>query len=152
MAIYILGTQCLLDIAKKDGNKAQQWFEALAGQGIQFGDVCISALSIAQLRFFFDKHPPATPGDRQLQANVALLTAQFETADAVIGLSVAAAKYWAHSIGENLIYHHPRQRPMGTEALVLATVAVGHQGTSCTLADRLQPVHTQLGITVHDPY
>jgi hypothetical protein len=87
MAIYLLGTRCLFDIAKNDGNKAQQWYDDLAKRNLHFGDVLISAFSVALVRFHFDDNPPADPATRQLQANVNYLIDQFKVADAVVGCS-----------------------------------------------------------------
>jgi hypothetical protein len=153
MATYVLGTQCLLDIAKKDGNKAQLWYEALAAQGVYFGDVCISAFSVALIRFHFDDKPPSTPGDRQLQSNVNHLIDQFKTAGAVIGCSPDALYYWADNLGQGVQYDQPPPaHDVGAEAIVLATIAVAPLSAQYTLVDRRQAVHQQLTITVHDPY
>jgi hypothetical protein len=152
MATYVLGTRCLLDIAKKDGNKAQLWYEGLAAQGVHFGDVCISAFSVALIRFLFDDHPPVTPGDRQLQVNNRLID-QFKTADAVLGCSQDAVYYWAENLGEGLEYDQPPpSRKIGSEALVLATVATAPRSAQYRLVDRLQSIHSQLIISVFDPY
>jgi hypothetical protein len=153
MAIFVLGTQCLLDIAKKDGNKAQQWYDALAGRGVHFGDVCISAFSVAVVRFFFDDNPPSTPADRQLKTNVNHLIDLFKTAGAVIGCSTEAIYYWADNLGNGVQYDQPPPaKDIGVETLLLATLTVAHPSTQYTLVDRRQAVHQQLNITVHDPY
>jgi len=153
MAMYVLGTQCLLDIAKKDGNPAQRWFEGLAARNIHLGDVCISAISVVFLRFYFDDHPPQSPATRQLQTNLNLLIDQFKTAGAVLGCSREAVYYWADTLGNNVQYDQPPPaRAIDIEALVLATVAVPPPGRQYTLVDRAQAVHQQLSIAVHDPY
>lgn len=150
---YVLGTQCLLDIAKQDGNKAHLWYEALAAQGIYFGEVCISAFSVALIRFLFDDNPPRTPGDRQLQFNVTHLIDEFKTAGAVIGCSPDAVFYWAANLGQGVQYDQPPPaRDIGSEALVLATIAVAPAGSQYVLVDRRQSVHKQITISVLDPY
>jgi hypothetical protein len=153
MAIFILGTQCLLDIAKQDGNKAQQWYAGLAARNLLLGDVCISAFSVAQLRFFFDDNPPTTPADRQLQTNVNLLIDQFKLAGAVLGCSVEAVDYWAEKLGNGCQYDQPPPaKNIEIEALVIATVATAHPGIQYILVNRRQAIHQQLNISVLDPY
>ena len=153
MATYVLGTRCLLDIARNDRNRAQLWYESLAAQGVHFGDVCISAFSVALIRFFFDENPPQLPGDRQLQVNVNHLIAQFKTAGAVLDCSAEAVYYWANNLGQGVQYDQPApSRDIGAEALILATIAVAPLSAQYTLVDRRQPVHLTMTINVHDPY
>lgn len=154
MAVFLLGTQCLLDIAKHDGNKAQQWYEGLQKQGLHFGDVRISAFSVALIRFLFDSKPPSTPNERQLQINVNLLIERFKNAGAVVGCTAEAVYYWADNLGDAVQYDQPPPaREIGAEALVIATVAVSqHPSLQYTLVDRGQALHQALSIPVYDPY
>jgi hypothetical protein len=155
MTIYLLGTQCLLDIAKKDGNKAEQWYKSLATQGLYLGsDVYISAFSVVQLRFFFVNHPPVTAGDRTLISNVEKLIRKFKNAGGVLGCPAEAAYYWAERLGEHVTYDQPQppRKLPAEEAVVLATAAVNNGGNSCVLVDRRQQIHQTLNIRVHDPY
>lgn len=150
--ILILGTQCLVDVAKGDGNPAHAWYDLQEQKGVQFGDICISAFSIAQMKFFFAKNPPGDADEKALEANLNSLFSDFETAGAVIGCSPAAANYWADFLDEVVIYDLPSPHEVGTEAIVIATVAAGHEGIPCRLVDLLQPIHKQLNISVYDPY
>jgi len=153
MAIYVLGTQCLLDIAKKDGNRAQIWFDGMAARNQHFGDVTISAYSVALVQFLFEDHPPVTLADRQLKINVDLLIDQFKITHAVLDCSKEAIYYWAHNLGRGIQYDQPPPAiEIGAEALVLATVATPPPGVQYTLVDRRQTVHQQLALSVHDPY
>jgi hypothetical protein len=153
MTIYVLGTQCLLDIAKNDGNEAHRWFERLASQGVHVSDLRISACSIALLRFHFDDNPPRTPGDHQLQVNLNRLITRFKNAHAVLGCSMESICYWADNLGDSITYDRPPPRKLiGVEALVLATVATGDPVNPYTLVDRHQTIHQQLNIATFDPY
>jgi hypothetical protein len=155
MKTYLIGTQCLLDIAKKDGNKASQWYDSLASQGLYLGThVLISAFSVAQLRFFFHKHPAITPGDWSLIRNVNKVIRIFENAGGVLGCPAEAAYYWAETLGPSVTYNRPpppRALP-AEEAIVVATAAVHNGGHSYVLVDREQEIHQVLRIAVHDPY
>jgi hypothetical protein len=153
MPPYLLSTRCLYNIALQNKNKAQLWFESLVHQGLHFGDFCISAFSIPQIRFYFDHFPPQKPGDRQVQANFYKLVTQFSNAQAIIGCPPEAALYWANTLGEDVMYDEPPPPwDIGTEVLVLATAAVMHNGTRYTLVEREQPLHRKLKLLIHDPY
>jgi hypothetical protein len=154
MTIYLLGTQCLFDIAKKDGNEAEVWYNSLALRGLYLGDVRISAFSVAYLRFYFDQHPSLTRGDRQLKKNVEALIDKFKNAGAVMGCPPQAAYYWAERLGYTVTYDRPpppREIPF-EEVIVVATAAASPNGNSYVLVDRRQTVHEDLKIPVHDPY
>ena len=155
MKTYLIGTQCLLDNAKNDGNKARHWYDSLASKGLYLGThVLISAFSVAQLRFFFQKHPAITAGDRSLIRNVNKFIRKFENAGGVLGCPAEAAYYWADTLGPSVTYHQPpppRALP-AEEAIVVATAAVQNGGHSYVLVDREQQIHQALQISVHDPY
>jgi hypothetical protein len=155
MKFYLLGTQCLFDIAKDDGNKARRWYNSLATRGLYLGsDVRISAFSVAQLTFHFKKTPAITAGDLSVIANVKRLIRKFENAGAVLGCPAEAAYYWAERLGEVVTYDQPpppRELP-AEEAIVVATAAVTNGGYDCVLVDHLQQIHKTLHIAVHDPY
>jgi hypothetical protein len=153
MEILILGTQCLYDIAKRDGNAAHQWYVRQELTGVHFGDICISAFSIAQVIMSFANNPPSTPNEKSLEFNLHSLINDFETADAVIGCSPAAARYWAEYLPAPVMYDNPPPPyAVGTEAIVIATVAAGHEGIPCRLVDRLQLIHQSLNLKVLDPH
>src|SRR5260370_30540063 len=95
MARYLLGTNCLLDIALQNQGAANRWFAGKAPQpGLFVGDVAISAFSVAAIRAFYRATPPTTPKGRVHEENVSKLIRQFEVVDAIEGVSPPAVSFW----------------------------------------------------------
>lgn len=156
MARYLLGTQCLMDVALLNDGAAHRWFSGRSAQpGLFVGDVAISAFSVAAIRAFFRQRPPTSVETKQHESNLGRLIRQFEVADAVEGASPAAVFFWDSQAQVALTYDVPGhgQRALGfEEKFVLATALKGNHGRGFILVDRAQAVHHALGVTVYDPY
>jgi hypothetical protein len=158
--IYLLGTQCFLDIAKRNKNPAQLWFAEQERKGVRFGAICISPITIALARYEFKADPPASIAAVTFAKNVNVLIQQFTAASAIADFSADAADFWVDRILGNVVTYEssgrrnlpPRQVPIGPEAMVVATAGAGKRGVPFTLVDRKQAVHSRLRIDVLDPY
>jgi hypothetical protein len=158
--IYLLWTQCFLDIARRNRNPAQAWFAEQERNGVRFGAICISPITIALARYEFKIDPPATVAAVTFVKNVNVLIQRFTNAGAIREFSADAAEFWADRIlGTVVTYEYPgrrglppRQVPIGPEAMVIATAGAGSRGVPFTLVDRKQAIHSSLHIDVHDPY
>lgn len=156
MAYYLLGTNCLLDIARLNNGPAHRWYLSRAAQeGLFPEDVVISAFSVALIEDLFRRTPPTTPAEKQLADNVFSLIEQFRLDGAIVGASQEVVAYWSRQLHGEIPYPTPRY-PDDTagfeEKFVIATAKVGNEGRGYILVDRKREVHEQLGLLVHDPY
>ena len=155
MAKYLLGTACLLDIARNEG-RAYDWYHGLEEQeGIFSADVEISAFSIACIELHYVEEPPQSARESTLKQNVWILINQFRIEDAIVGATPDVIEYWSRYLNHNILYPSP-EYPDDTlgfeEKLVLATAKVGNDGRGYILVDRKRDVHAELELLVHDPY
>ena len=155
MATFLLGTACLLDIARREG-PAYDWYRGLEEQeGIFYPEVVISAFSVVCLQTQFAEEPPQTPRESVLKANVDTLISQFRLADAIVGADPDVIQYWAENLNYDISYPspgYPEDKLGFEEKLVLATAVVGNEGRGYILVDRRRDVHADLPLLLHDPY
>ena len=156
MAYHLLGTGCLLDIARLNQGPAHRWYLSRAAQqGLFPDDIVISAFSVAQIEAHFRANPPETPAESQLEENVSRLIKQFALDDAIVGASPSVIEYWSRHL--NFAIPYPTQKfpddMLGfEEKLVLATAKKGNEGRGYILVDYKRDIHDQLQLLVHDPY
>jgi hypothetical protein len=156
VAYYLLGTGCLLDIARYNHGPAHKWFLSRAAQhGLFPDDVVISAFSVAQIEALFRANPPSTPAESQLAENAFQLIKQFALDDAIVGATKNVIDYWSRHLNFPIPYPTPKYPDdmLGfEEKLVLATAKEGNEGRGYILVDHKRDIHDQLGLLVHDPY
>lgn len=155
MATYLLGTACLVDIARGEG-PAHAWYSRLEEQeGLFVPHVEISAFSVAAIELQYEAEPPTTTRESTLKQNVVELINQFRLDGAVVGATPAVVEYWTQYLNAEISYPSPGfpDDVLGfEEKLVLATAKVGNEGRGYILVDRKRPVHDELELLVHDPY
>ena len=155
MATFLLGTACLLDIARHEG-RAYDWYRGLEAQeGIFAANVEISAFSVACIELQYAAEPPQSTRESTLRQNVGILIHQFRIEDAIVGATPEVIEYWIKYLNYDIPYPSPGY-PDDTlgfeEKLVLATAKVGNDGRGYILVDRTRPIHAELELLVHDPY
>ncbi len=155
MATYLLGTACLLDIARYEG-PAYDWYRGLEQQeGIFPPNVEISAFSVACIELQYAAEPPQSTRESTLKENVGILIKQFRIESAIVGATPDVIEYWTQYLNYDLSYPSPGY-PDDTlgfeEKFVLATAKVGNEGRGYILVDRKRPIHAELELLVHDPY
>lgn len=155
MATYLLGTACLLDIARNEG-PAYDWYRGLEAQeGIFAANVEISAFSVACIELQYAEAPPQSMRESVLKQNVGILINQFRMEDAIVGTAPDVVEYWSRYLNGDIPYPSPGYPDdvLGfEEKLVLATAKVGNEGRGYILVDRWRRVHEELELIVHDPY
>jgi hypothetical protein len=155
VATYLLGTACLVDIARGEG-PAYEWYRGLEEQeGLFAPNIEISAFSVAAIELQFATEPPATTRESTLRQNLVGLISQFRIDDAIVGATPAVIEYWTQYLNYAIPYPSPGfpDDVLGfEEKLVLATAKAGNDGRGYILVDRKRPVHDELELLVHDPY
>jgi hypothetical protein len=155
VATYLLGTACLVDIARGEG-AAYEWYRGLEAQeGLFAPNVEISAFSVAAIELQFEAEPPRTPRESTLKQNLVALVSQFRIDGAIVGAAPDVIEYWSQRLNYDIPYPEPGfpDDVLGfEEKLVLATAKVGNEGRGYILVDRKRPVHDDLELLVHDPY
>lgn len=172
MPQYLLATQTLVDIAKRDGNAAIKWIEEahLRDPMVDEADVFISAVTPALLTRVFRLEPRTAEHVSIRQACEALID-RFVQAGQVADVTKGIADTWAELMPIALEYEKridaERARQEGTpptpplghyslgEKLVFATAMKGTEGRPYILVTRRQPAHDALigmGLEIEDPY
>ena len=155
MATFLLGTACVVDIARGEG-PAYEWYRALEAQeGLFVPNVEISAFSAAAIELQYAAEPPQTTRESTLKQNVAALISQFRIDNAIVGATPEVIEYWSKYLNYDIPYPLPDfpDELLGfEEKLVLATAKAGNEGRGYILVDRKRPVHDELELLVHDPY
>ena len=155
MATYLLGTACLVDIARGEG-PAYEWYRGLEAQeGLFVPNVEISAFSVAAIELQYAAEPPTTTRESTLKQNLVGLINQFRIDSAIVGATPTVVEYWTQYLNYDSPYPAPGfpDDVLGfEEKLVLATAKAGNDGRGSILVDRRRPVHDELEQLVHDPY
>jgi hypothetical protein len=164
MARYLLGTQCLMDVAKSIGLPPQRWFETAAKRGIDRSDVFISAVSPMILRTAFETAAKRS-ADAATKANYAairkntdILTGRLVSAGSVVPMTKEIADRWGELLELKLTYENKTGEVAEykfPEKLVFATAMVGIDGVPFSLVEKSQQAHgalAALGLLVEDPY
>jgi hypothetical protein len=149
MPQYLLATQTLVDIAKRDGNSAVKWIEEghLKDPAVDDADVYISAVTPGLLRNLFRREPPSAELAALHEACDALID-RFVQAGQVVDVTKAIADTWADLMAMTLEYERPANQGTGRyslgERLVFATAIRGVEGRPFLLVARRQPAHAVL--------
>lgn len=164
MPQYLLATQTLLDIAKRDGNPAYQWFDtATPDRGVPVEDILISAVSPAIIEHSFRTRPSSIEL-RHFHDLVVRTVDRFVRAGLVVDITKDIADMWGRLHAEQLTYEispaaadQPRQTGLyaSHEKFVFATALIGIGGRPLTLVTRVHDAHRQLaaiGLLTEDPY
>ena len=96
MPQYLLATQTLVDVAKRDGNSAVRWIEEghLKDPSIDDADVYISAVTPGLLRNLFRREPASAEIAAHREACDALID-RFVQAGQVVDVTKSIADTWA---------------------------------------------------------
>lgn len=155
MPRYLLGSQCLVDIAKRSALPPELWLNGADDRGIDGRDIYISAVTPMIVARGLKEDDPNFAGmrdnldgliDRYMQWNqVAPVTKKIaDEWGKILDLSL----HYVNSKGEKKLYAFH-------EKLVLATAIEGLNGRPFTLVERHQPAHDVLaprGLVLEDPY
>src|SRR5580658_4430930 len=143
MPHYLLGSQCLLDIAKGIGQPPQVWLQSAGERGIDGADIYISAVTPMILAATFDA-AAQSPVNQRLRDNAERLVQRYVQQNQVAPVTKEIADQWGkllpldlthgESSGIVKLYRYP-------EKLVFATAIVGIGGRAFTLVDRRQQAH-----------
>ena len=98
MATYLLGTACLVDIARGEG-PAYEWYRGLEEQeGLFVPNVEISAFSVAAIELQYAAEPPTTTRESTLTQNLVGLITAFRIASALVGATPSVGVDWRQSL------------------------------------------------------
>lgn len=159
MARYLLGSQCLVDFAKRLDLPPERWLLTAADRSIDARDIYISAVTPMIIGAAFDK-ALQTPELECLRSNVDTLIERYVARDLVAPVTKSIADLW----GKLLVLTTPLTYVSGAgkaeeyhfhEKLVFATAIEGMSGRPFILVERRQKAHdtlAPLGIVVEDPY
>lgn len=163
MPQYLLATQTLVDIAKRDGNAAITWIEQghLRDPFVDDADVFISAITPGLLTTLFRRAPRTAENVSVRQACEAVID-RFVQSGQVVDVTKVIADTWAELMPMTLEYEKqgtPLPGARGSyslgERLVFATAIKGTEGRPYYLVTRRQPAHDALigiGLEIEDPY
>ncbi|HYL76640.1 MAG TPA: hypothetical protein VEU96_20670 [Bryobacteraceae bacterium] len=157
MAWYLLGSQCLIDIAKRIDLPPERWLAAAGERGIDGKEIYISAVTPMILASAFERaHQNAAL--QALRENTEILITRLARSGQVAPVTMDIADRWGKllkltleyiaSPGHTKPYHDP-------ERLVLATAIEGLLGRPFVLVEKRQPAHgalASLGLVLEDPY
>ncbi|MDP6344272.1 MAG: hypothetical protein QF578_06580 [Alphaproteobacteria bacterium] len=157
MPRYLLGSQCLVDIARRVQSPAEQWFATAGERGIDASDVYISAVTPMILRSTFKAAAPS-PTVTAIRENSENLVNRFARSRQLAPVTQEIADRW----GQLLDFDLSRETADGEtklyrfqEKLVLATAIEGLDGRPFVLVDKRQSAHDKLaplGLDLEDPY
>ena len=151
MARYLLGNQCLVDIAKMRGLPPERWFATLEERGIDSRDVRISAVT----PMFLDAVLREEEGAQALHAvalrkNCEKLIGRLLKSSEAVPVTKEVADLWGVLRGTKDLQEYR------TEALLVwATAIEGLDGRPFVLVDKREAVHAhleRLGLSLEDPY
>lgn len=157
MPRYLLGSQCVLDIAKRIGCPPEQWFLATDKRGINARDVYISAVTPMILASAFAR-VEQTPDIAAIRANSDKLITRFDRAGRIAPVTKEIADRWGELLEFDLTYETADGETKlyrFHQKLVLATAIEGLDGRPFTLVDKRQKAHQDLeslGLVLEDPH
>jgi predicted nucleic acid-binding protein len=153
MRRYLLGVQCLLDIAKHADLPAERWMESAEARGIDMNDIYISAASPMILLSALDK-APASGYIQQLRENVETIVQRFVDRKLIAPVTKEIADRWGKILPQPLTYNDDAgvtHKYTFHEKLILATALEGIEGRPFVLVDRRQEAHRELNLDLEDP-
>ena len=163
MARYLLSSNAVLDIVRKQGKPAQRWLEAVTAAGTDARDVCISAvvpmnvlglleMKIAEARAGASKSLPAL---RDLEENFRNYVLDLAADDRIVPMDHHIAERWGILLNSEITYVDAEGRPYSigsAEKLEIATAIVGRHGIPFVYVTQKQAAHADLpGLVVESP-
>lgn len=153
MSAYLLSSQSILDIAKRQNLPAESWLEASAGRGIFEADICISCvtpmtilhsiqMNVSKARVAKD---PKLIEYTHLLQNAQILLAKFDQDDRIVPMDSLVATLWGDLLDLRITYANPAGEPYditSAEKVELATAAVGRNGHGFIYVDKHQAAHS----------
>jgi predicted nucleic acid-binding protein len=164
MPRYLLGTQSVIDAAKRLGRPPEHWMHTAATRGIYEDDVVISAVTAVNLQMGLNvalAKATTTAEKFRLDAikkNAEELIDRFVRGGHVIPVTKEIADRWGELLDYDLFFKTEDGRGAKykfDEKLVFATAIVGAAGIPFILVDKHQAAHDDLaalGLLVEDPY
>lgn len=164
MPRYLIGTNCLVEIAKGTKRPPQLWLDNAVHRLIDQTDIYISAVTpmILNVAFEFQKREASDAARSlqlaQLHSNVTTLVDRFVAMSLVAPVTKEIADTWGELLPLELGFQNAKGRPDRynfQEKLVLATAIRGINGRPFTLLERRDSAHQALesrGLVVEDPY
>jgi predicted nucleic acid-binding protein len=153
MRRYLLGVQCLLDIAKHADLPAERWMTSAEERGIDMTDIYISAVSPMILLSALDK-APVSGYIQQLRENVETIVQRFVDRRLIAPVTKEIADRWGKILPQPFTYKDGAgvtHKYTFHEKLVLATALEGIEGRPFVLVDRRQEAHRELNLDLEDP-
>jgi hypothetical protein len=157
MPRYLLGSQCLVDIAKGIDLAPQRWLRDAGDRGIDGSDIYISAVTPMILGANFEA-APKSPTNQRLRENVEKLVQRYVAANLVAPITKDIADEWGKILPLDLTHRQSsgvEKAYTFHEKLVFATAIAGIDGRAFTLVERRQKAHNDLavmGLVIEDPY
>jgi hypothetical protein len=162
---YLLSSQAVLDIARKQGRPAEKWLEAATQANVDARDVCISAVApmnvlgiiageIARARTDSgaSKHLPEW---RRLETNVRNFVQDLAADDRIVPMDHHIAEQWGILLDTEIVYADAGGLPYkvgSAEKLEIATAIVGRHGIPFAYVTSEQAAHADLpGLAVESP-
>ncbi len=153
---YLLGTEALIDFARRTDNPVWRWLRAIPVSRFQ-GAFHASVVSFGQWRSTIDNNRSIDAAIRHTwNTAYAALRREFVSPEGrLLGVDAETAEVWARLRELELEYLDPRSGTRGKLAqddrLIVATALA----RDLVLVERHQPYHVKLsglGLQVHDPY
>ena len=159
MPQYLLSTQTIVDIAKRDGSAPEQWLAHArqSDQQIDEADIFISAVSHAQIKRLIERLPPDADREALRQA-VEAFVQRMDDLGQIVPVTKGIADTWGLLLGMSLTYTNSQNAEgqfSSGERLVMATAIKGTAGRPYVLVARNQAAYTTLqavGLVLEDPY
>jgi hypothetical protein len=154
MPRYLLGSQCVVDIAKRIQLAPERWLLGASERGIDGRDIYISAITPTILSRALRDDPAMAP----LRRNLEVLIDRYVQARQVAPVTKRIADKWDEILDLSLDYVDKKNatKPYSSrERMVLATAIEGLDGRPFLLVERHQPAHDVLqahGLELTDPY
>lgn len=154
MARYLLGSQCVVDIAKRIRLAPERWFDGAGARGIDGRDIYLSAITPTILSRALRGNSKTKP----LQKSLEVLIDRFVQLRQVAPVTKRIADKWDEIVDLPLEYVNAKgvTKPYSSlERMVLATAIEGLDGRPFLLVERHQPAHDVLkayGLELTDPY
>jgi len=157
VARYLLGTQCVVDLARGANLPPERWLKSLDPKQVVASDIRISVVTPMILTATFAAQEQ-TPFVAALKQACESLLRRFVLGKRMVPVSKEIADRWGTLLPFTLTYLNIDNQPADydfRERLIMATAIEGVDGLPFTLVDRTQPGHTALkpiGLQLLDPY
>jgi hypothetical protein len=155
MPRYLLGSQCLVDIAKQSGLAPERWLTGAGVRGIDGRDIYISAVTPMIVARGLKGNDPDLV---RMRENLDMLIDRYVQRDQVAPVTKNIADEWGKILDLSLAYVNAKGETKlyaFHEKLVLATAIEGLNGRPFVFVERHQPAHDVLaprGLALEDPY